>query len=106
MGRIVVPPAFTPPYGFATFPLFFKVGAGWGYLGSRCNGRIPGSLTVFAKSGDFALQTPARATTQCCDLKIAPQGTGGEFTAWLPASHQTSRSLNSYADTCLRAGLS
>jgi hypothetical protein len=33
------------------------------------------------------------------------QGTGGEFTAWLPASHQASRSLNSCTDTYLRAGL-
>jgi hypothetical protein len=73
--------------------------SGWGHLGQRCNGRIPGSLTTCI---------PTRATTLELRVLSQPftQGTGGEFTAWLPASHQTGRSLNSCADTCLRAGLS
>jgi len=43
-----------------------------------------------AKSGDFALRTPARATVLWSDFSNRSTDTGGEFTAWLPASHRWS----------------
>ena len=79
--------------------------ARWGSgLGSRCNGRYPGSLTAWDNLSDRP--TPLRERLPCRTIwQIALQNTGGEFTAWLPASHQTGRSLNSCADTYLRVGL-
>ena len=70
-------------------------------------GAIPALLRYWnAKSGGFALRSSLRERLPGGVLcQITLPGTGGEFTAWLPASHQTGRSLNSCADTYLRVGL-
>ena len=63
MGRIVVPPAFVPPSGFATFPHFFKMGEGrdGGTSARALTGAVPALLRYWsAKVLNLAFPTPLR----------------------------------------------
>jgi len=75
----------------------------------RYNGRFPGSLTAWsAQTPVCACKISRLCTPYPCENNrstTSVENTGGEFTTWLPASHQTGRSLNSYVDTYLRASL-
>ena len=65
MGRIVVPPAFVPPSGFATFPHFFKMGEGQdgGTSARALTGAVPALLRYGVQSFKaLHFHTPARAT--------------------------------------------
>ena len=68
--------------------------ARWGPgLGSRYNGRIPGSLTIAFFAYPYESDYPLTSGLDMLFVSLratrpSAQGTGGEFTAWLPASHR------------------
>lgn len=100
-GRIVVPPAFAPPSGFAPFPLFFKRGKGREGGASAC--AVTGVFPALLRRGTV-FELPLHPCKS--DLQGFRPATEGDFAAGPPALHQTGRSLNGCAGTCLRVGLS